>query len=72
MDKTLTIICEEFKETLVNLINSSRLPICVVSLILENCLQEVKTLEKKQYEFDKKQYEESFVDLTKGDEHDEN
>lgn len=59
MDKSITIIYEEFKENFANLINNCGLPICMVEPILENYLNEVKNIVKKQYEFDKRQYEES-------------
>lgn len=68
MNKTISIIYEEFKEDFSNLINNCNLPICMIETILENYLQEVKIIAKKQYEFDKKQYEESIKELAKGEE----
>lgn len=59
MNKSISIICEEFKEDFANLINNCNLPICMIEIILENYLQEIKIMSKKQYELDKKQYEES-------------
>ena len=58
MDKSITIIHEEFKENFANLINNCGLPFCLIEPILENYLNEVKIIVKKQYEFDKRQYEE--------------
>lgn len=59
MNKSISIICEEFKEDFANLINNCNLPFCMIEIILENYLQEIKIISKKQYELDKKQYEES-------------
>lgn len=58
MEKSITIVCEEFKSNFANLINNSTLPACVIEPILENYLSEIKIIARKQYEIDKKQYEE--------------
>lgn len=62
MNKPITIVYEEFKENFANIINDSGLPACMIELVLENYLNEIKIIVKKQYEFDKKQYEESAND----------
>lgn len=59
MDKSITIVYEEFKENLTKLINDCGLPFCMIEPILENYLNEVKIIVKNQYEFDKKKFEES-------------
>lgn len=58
MDKSITIVCEEFKENFANLINNCGLPLCFVEPVLENYLNEIRIIVKKQYEFDKRQFEE--------------
>lgn len=59
MEKSITIIYQEFKDNFANLINNSNLPACMIEPILENYLREVKSIAKRQYELDKKQYEDS-------------
>ena len=59
MNKSITIVYEEFKENFANLVNNSGLPACMIEVILENYLKDVKLIVKNQYELDKKQYEES-------------
>lgn len=59
MNKPFSMVCEEFKQELANLINNSGLPICVIELALQNCLNEVSNLAKNQYRADKAQYEQS-------------
>ena len=58
MDKPITIVYEEFKENFADLINGSALPACIIETILENYLREIKLIARRQYEFDKKQYDE--------------
>ena len=59
MNKSITIVYEEFKENFANLINNCGLPLCFVEPILENYLNEIKNIVKKQYELEKRQFEES-------------
>ena len=59
MNKPFSMVCEEFKQELANLINNSGLPICVIELSLQNCLNEVSSIAKNQYENDKYRYEQS-------------
>ena len=59
MNKPFSMICEEFRQELANLINNSGLPICVIELVLQNCLNEVDNIAKNQYKNDKTQYEQS-------------
>ena len=63
MNKPITIIHEEFKQQLADLINNSGLPAFMVEPILQNYLNEVKVVIKKQYELDKVQYEKSLLEL---------
>ena len=68
MNKPFSMICEEFKQELANLINNSSLPIYVIELILQNCLNEVDNVAKNQYQIDKTQYEKSLLEEKSKDE----
>ena len=59
MEKPITLIYEELKNNLADIINNSGLPAFIIEPVLQNYLNEVKNIEKKQYEYDKKEYEES-------------
>lgn len=58
MNKPVTVVCEEFKQNLANLINNSTLPPFVMEDILKSIYLEVRDIVKKQYEIDVKKYEE--------------
>ena len=68
MNKPFSVVCEEFKQELANLINNSGLPICVIELVLQNCLNEVSNITKNQYKNDKTQYEMSLLEEDNKDE----
>ena len=57
MNKPLTIVYEDFKSELANLINNSGLPVFMIESVLQNYLSETRMLMQKQYHFDKAQYE---------------
>ena len=59
MNRPITVIYEDFKRDLADLINSSGLPAFVVEFVLQNYLNEAKAVAKKQYESDKSLYESS-------------
>lgn len=59
MNRPITVIYEDFKRDLADLINSSGLPAFVVEFVLQNYLNEAKAVAKKQYESDKALYESS-------------
>lgn len=56
MQKPITIIREELKNNIVELINNSNLPAFIVGDIVEKILFECRKLEQQQYEQDKKNY----------------
>ena len=56
MDKPITIVREEVKEQIANVINNSGLPAFVIEPILQEFLMEVKSVVIRQYEHDKQQY----------------
>lgn len=55
--KPITLIRQEFVETLVEEINNCQLPMFVIEPILQDLLDQVKTAAQKQYEADKVKYE---------------
>ena len=57
MKKPITVAYEDFKQELANLINNSGLPALAVEPILQEYLNETRIAMRKQYEFDKVQYE---------------
>lgn len=59
MNKPFSIIYEEFRQELMNLINNSKLPPFIIESVLQNYLNEVHSFAKNQYNLDKKRYEES-------------
>lgn len=63
MNKPFSMLCEEFKKNVVNLINSSGLPPFVVESILKNHLNEVSSVAKNQYQIDKMEYEKLLLEM---------
>ena len=57
MNKPFSLICEDFKKELTDLINNSVLPPSIIELILQSYLIEVNNAAKRQYQYDKIQYE---------------
>ena len=55
--KPITLIRQEFVNTLVEEINNCQLPMFVIEPILQDLLDQVKVAAQKQYEADKTQYE---------------
>lgn len=57
MDKPFSILYEEFRQGLINLINNSCLPPSVIESVLRNYTSEVNGLARNQYQIDKANYE---------------
>ena len=55
--KPITLIRQEFVDTLVEEINNCQLPMFVIEPILHDLQDQVKVAAQKQYEADKAQYE---------------
>lgn len=55
--KPITLIRQEFVDTLVDEINNCQLPMFVIEPILQDLLDQVKVAVQKQYEADKAEYE---------------
>lgn len=75
MNKPITLVIEETKTKLADIINTSGLPPFVIEPILSTFLQEAHAASKRQYEIDKLQYEQAIAkeqeDLDKDIEKDE-
>ena len=59
MNKPITVVYEEFKQELADLINNSGLPAFIIEPILQNYLNEARVAMDKQYKIDKDKYEKS-------------
>ena len=59
MEKPLSVRREDFAQSLISAVNGSGLPACMALDVLKSLTAEVEALARKQYEADKKQYEES-------------
>ena len=57
MNKPITVVREETKAKIAEVINASGLPAFVIEPILNDFLIEVRNVAKHQYEYDKQQYE---------------
>ena len=58
MNKPITMVYEDFKNELANLINKSGLPAFVIEFVLQSYLNETRAAMQKQYQLDKAQYDE--------------
>lgn len=67
MEMPFSMLYEEFKMELANLINKSALPPVVVETILQNYLYEVNTFAKNRLQMDKHQYEKSLLEQSNND-----
>lgn len=67
MDKPFSVIYEEFKQSLANVINNAGMPPAIIETVLQNCLYEINTVTKAQYTRDKAQYENSLLEKEKKD-----
>ena len=57
MNKPFSILYEEFRQGLTNLINSSELHPLIIESVLKNYISEVSGFASKQYQIDKAKYE---------------
>lgn len=56
MNKPLTLLMQETKNNLIQTINNSSLPPCILELILKDMLNEINVLSKKQLQEDELAY----------------
>lgn len=61
MNKPITLVIEETKTKLADIINTSGLPPFVIEPILSTFVQEAHAASKRQYEIDKIQYEQAIA-----------
>ena len=61
MNKPITLVIEETKTKLAELINNSGLPPFVIEPMLNTFLQEAHVAAKRQYEIEKLQYEQALA-----------
>lgn len=61
MNKPVTLVIEETKTKLAEIINTSGLPPFVIEPMLNTFLQEAHIASKRQYEIDKLQYEQAIA-----------
>jgi hypothetical protein len=59
LEKPITVIRQEFIEGLADYINNSGLPLFMLETILKDVYMEIRDMSQKQYEFEKKQYEDA-------------
>ena len=57
--KPLSVAKEEFVDTLTDLINNSALPRFIIESILKDMYADMKIIVRKEYELDKKRYEDA-------------
>jgi hypothetical protein len=67
INKPVMLLREEFVVNLSNLINESGLPLFVIEPILEEVLGTIKVELKKQYEYEKMQYEQALMAAAKAE-----
>lgn len=53
MNTTISIAIEDFKNQIINDINSSGLPPCIVELVFKNILNDIEKMSRQQYEKEK-------------------
>lgn len=68
MNKPITILIEEYKKNLTDLINNSELPAWLIILLTDPLMDQVKVLADKQAREDKQNYELSLTEKTKEEE----
>ena len=57
MNKPITVVYEDLKQELADLINNSGLPAFIIESILQSFLEETRIAAKRQYQLDKDTYE---------------
>lgn len=67
MNKPITVAYEDLKNEIADSINKSGLPAFVIESIIKDFLIEIRDVAKKQYEYDKKQYEQHPNDVVNND-----
>lgn len=66
-NKPVTLVRQEFIDTIYKNINNSNLPLFIIEPILKDVYMEVKSLSQQQYELEKAEYEQKLADSQMGD-----
>ncbi len=62
MNKPFSLVYEDFKQELANIINNCGLPASVIESVLQNYIYEIRDVVKNQYQIDKSQYGKSLLE----------
>ena len=65
INKPISVMYEEFKQELANLINNSGLPAFVIEPVLRDCVNEVRIVADNQFRSDKSAYEKLLANSSK-------
>lgn len=65
MNKPITVVYEDFKRDMADLINNSGLPPFIVEAVLQSYLIEARDVARNQYNIDKAQYEKYLLEENK-------
>lgn len=68
IQKPTIVATEELKQSLVNLINTTEVPLFVTEMVLENILAQIKMANSRQYQTEKTQYETALENSSKEEE----
>lgn len=63
-DKPISIVLEEFKVSISEIVNNSGLHPCIIEPIFKDFYNEINMLSKRQLELDKEQYEKKIKETT--------
>ena len=59
MEKPISVVLEELKQDIINSINNTNLPICIIEPIIKDLYNEIAALSRQQLLKDKEEYEKS-------------
>ena len=65
MNKPITVVYEEFKQNLANVINNSGLHPFMIEPILQEFLNETRSVVQRQYQIDRMKYEQTLAEEAK-------
>lgn len=63
INKPITMLADDFKKQMANLINTTNLPYFIIESIMKDLVQEVAFMSNKQLEIDEKRYNEALSKL---------
>ena len=62
MNKPFSLVYEDFKQEIANIINNCGLPAHAIESVLQNYIYEIRDVAKNQYRIDRSQYEQSLLE----------